>query len=72
MSWARGQSHSGRSTLLLADGQVIPSGIMARSRMVTPSHQHQGKTVDKVLVVASSRSLPAIDEDDFYVRVTRW
>jgi hypothetical protein len=31
----------------------------------------QGKTVDEVLVVASSRSLPAINQEQFYVSISR-
>lgn len=35
------------------------------------SHASQGKTVDAVVVVASSRSLPAINSKQFYVSVSR-
>jgi hypothetical protein len=35
------------------------------------SHAAQGKTVDEVLVVASSRSLPAINQQQFYVSISR-
>jgi len=31
----------------------------------------RGKTVDEVLVVASSRSLPAINQEQFYVSISR-
>jgi len=35
------------------------------------SHAAQGKTVDEVLVVASSRSLPAVHQEQFYVSISR-
>jgi hypothetical protein len=35
------------------------------------SHAAQGKTVDEVLLVASSRSLPAINREQFYVSISR-
>ncbi len=41
--------------------------------MAMPSLQHaaQGKTVAEVLLVASSRSLPAINQEQFYVSISR-
>ena len=56
----------------LTDGRVIP----ARYRTFTygyavTSHAAQGKTVDEVLVVASSRSLPAVSQEQFYVSISR-
>jgi ATP-dependent exoDNAse (exonuclease V) alpha subunit len=59
-------------SVLLADGRVIP----AEYRMFThgyavTSHAAQGKTVDEVLLVASSRSLPAINQEQFYVSISR-
>ena len=35
------------------------------------SHAAQGKTVDEVMVVASSRSLPAVHQEQFYVSISR-
>jgi hypothetical protein len=35
------------------------------------SHAAQGKTVDEVLVVASSRSLAAVHQQQFYVSISR-
>src|SRR5208282_400143 len=59
-------------SVLLADGRVIPSDYrtFTHSYAVT-SHAAQGKTVVEVLVVASSRSLPAINQEQFYVSISR-
>jgi conjugative relaxase-like TrwC/TraI family protein len=59
-------------SVLLADGRVIPSiyRTFTHGYAVT-SHAAQGKTVDEVLVVASSRSLPAINQEQFYVSISR-
>jgi ATP-dependent exoDNAse (exonuclease V) alpha subunit len=59
-------------SILLADGRVIPPAYctFAHGYAVT-SHAAQGKTVDEVLVVASSRSLPAINREQFYVSISR-
>src|SRR5206468_2590270 len=35
------------------------------------SHAAQGQTVDEVLVVASSRSLTAVSQEQFYVSISR-
>ena len=56
----------------LTDGRVIP----ARYRTFThgyavTSHAAQGKTVDEVLVVAASRSLAAVSQEQFYVSISR-
>jgi len=59
-------------SILLADGRVIPQNYrtFAHGYAVT-SHAAQGKTVDEVLVVASSRSLAAVHQQQFYVSISR-
>ena len=57
---------------LLADGRVIPADYRTFTHgYAVTSHAAQGKTVDEVLVVASSRSLPAINKEQFYVSISR-
>ena len=58
--------------ILLTDGRVIPEHYrtFAHGYAVT-SHAAQGKTVDEVFVVASSRSLPAVHQQQFYVSISR-
>jgi len=59
-------------SVLLADGRMIPSNYRAFTHgYAVTSHAAQGKTVDEVLVVASSRSLPAINQEQFYVSISR-
>jgi ATP-dependent exoDNAse (exonuclease V) alpha subunit len=59
-------------SVLLADGRVIPAGYRTFTHgYAVTSHAAQGKTVDEVLVVASSRSLPAISQEQFYVSISR-
>jgi Viral (Superfamily 1) RNA helicase len=59
-------------SVLLADGRVIPSDYrMFTHGYAVTSHTAQGKTVDEVLVVATSRSLPAINQEQFYVNISR-
>ena len=59
-------------SVLLADGRVIPSDYRTFTHgYAVTSHAAQGKTVDEVLVVASSRSLPAINQEQFYVSISR-
>lgn len=59
-------------SVLLADGRVIPANYRTFTHgYVVTSHAAQGKTVDEVLVVASSRSLPAINQEQFYVSISR-
>jgi conjugative relaxase-like TrwC/TraI family protein len=53
-------------SVLLADGRVIPSDYRTFTHgYAVTSHAAQGKTVDEVLLVASSRSLPAINQEQF-------
>ena len=59
-------------SVLLADGRVIPENYRTFTHgYAVTSHAAQGKTVDEVLVVASSRSLPAINQEQFYVSISR-
>jgi ATP-dependent exoDNAse (exonuclease V) alpha subunit len=59
-------------SVLLADGRVIPENYRTFTHgYAITSHAAQGKTVDKVLVVASSRSLPAVHQEQFYVSISR-
>jgi hypothetical protein len=58
--------------LVLADGRVIPENYRTFTHgYAVTSHAAQGKTVDEVLVVASSRSLPAVSQEQFYVSISR-
>jgi hypothetical protein len=59
-------------SVLLADGRVIPENYRTFTHgYAVTSHAAQGKTVDEVLVVASSRSLPAVHQEQFYVSISR-
>jgi conjugative relaxase-like TrwC/TraI family protein len=58
--------------VLLADGRVIPTNYRTFTHgYAITSHAAQGKTADVVLVVASSRSLPAVNQEQFYVSISR-
>ena len=59
-------------SLVLADGRVISADYRTFTHgYAVTSHAAQGKTVDEVLLVASSRSLPAINQEQFYVSISR-
>jgi conjugative relaxase-like TrwC/TraI family protein len=59
-------------SVVLTDGRVIPKNYRTFSHgYAVTSHAAQGKTVDTVLVVASSRSLTAINQQQFYVSISR-
>jgi conjugative relaxase-like TrwC/TraI family protein len=59
-------------SVMLADGRVISADYRTFTHgYAVTSHAAQGKTVDEVLVVASSRSLPAINQQQFYVSISR-
>ena len=59
-------------SVLLADGRVISTDYRTFTHgYAVTSHAAQGKTVDEVLVVASSRSLPAVSQEQFYVNISR-
>ncbi len=61
-----------RGAILLTDGRGIPEHYRSFTHgYAVTSHAAQGKTVDEVLVVASSRSLPAINQQQFYVSISR-
>jgi len=58
--------------IALNDGRVLPStfNTFTHGYAVT-SHSSQGKTVDDVLLVASSRSFAAVNREQFYVSISR-
>src|SRR5207244_6960314 len=58
--------------IALADGRVLPGtfNTFTHGYAVT-SHSSQGKTVDTVLLVASSRSFAAVNREQFYVSISR-
>ena len=59
-------------SILLSDGRTLPPEYRAFTHgYAVTSHAAQGKTVDEVLVVASSRSLPAVHREQFYVSISR-
>jgi ATP-dependent exoDNAse (exonuclease V) alpha subunit len=59
-------------SVVLADGRVIPESYRTFTHgYAVTSHAAQGKTVDEVLIVASSRSLPAVHQEQFYVSISR-
>jgi len=59
-------------SVLLADGRIIPADYRTFTHgYAVTSHAAQGKTVDEVLLVASSRSLPAMNQEQFYVSISR-
>jgi len=58
--------------LVLADDRVIPENYRSFTHgYAITSHAAQGKTADEVLLVASSRSLPAVHQEQFYVSISR-
>ena len=59
-------------SIILTDGRTIPADYRTFTHgYAVTSHAAQGKTVDEVLLVASSRSLPAINQEQFYVSISR-
>jgi conjugative relaxase-like TrwC/TraI family protein len=59
-------------SIVLTDGRVIPENYRAFTHgYAVTSHAAQGKTVDEVMVVASSRSLAAVHQQQFYVSISR-
>ena len=59
-------------SIVLTDGRIIPKDYRAFTHgYAVTSHAAQGKTVNEVLVVASSRSLPAVHQEQFYVSISR-
>ena len=58
--------------IALADGRSLPNGFNAFTHgYAVTSHSSQSKTVDEVLVVASSRSFGAVNREQFYVSISR-
>jgi conjugative relaxase-like TrwC/TraI family protein len=58
--------------IILTDGRTIPANYRTFTHgYAVTSHAAQGKTVDEVLIVASSRSLPAVHQEQFYVSISR-
>lgn len=64
--------HLDGEAIILTDGRTIPANYHTFTHgYAVTSHAAQGKTVDEVLVVASSRSLPAVSQEQFYVSISR-
>lgn len=61
-----------KQAITLTDGRELPRDYrtFAHGYAVT-SHAAQGKTVDEVMVVASSQSFPAVSQESFYVGISR-
>jgi conjugative relaxase-like TrwC/TraI family protein len=56
----------------LVDGRELPRDYRTFSHgYAVTSHAAQGKTVDEVLVVASSQSFAAVSQEQFYVSISR-
>jgi ATP-dependent exoDNAse (exonuclease V) alpha subunit len=65
-------AHLAGDGIVLTDGRIIPASYRTFTHgYAVTSHAAQGKTVDEVLVVASSRSLPAVSQEQFYVSISR-
>lgn len=59
-------------SIVLTDDRVLPPDYSTFTHGYTvTSHAAQGKTVDAVFVVASTRSLPAVHREQFYVSISR-
>jgi hypothetical protein len=58
--------------ITLADGRTLPAGYNTFTHgCAVTSHSSQGKTVDEVLLVASSKSFAAVNREQFYVSISR-
>ena len=58
--------------IILADGRSLPSGFNTFTHgYAVTSHSSQSKTVDDVLLVASSKSFAAVNREQFYVSISR-
>ncbi|PYJ59745.1 MAG: hypothetical protein DME24_11940 [Verrucomicrobia bacterium] len=56
----------------LVDGRQLPAGFNTFTHgYAVTSHSSQSKTVDDVLLVASSRSFAAVNREQFYVSISR-
>lgn len=61
-----------RERITLTDGRELPRDYRTFTHgYAVTSHAAQGKTVDEVMVVASSRSFPAVSQEQFYVSISR-
>ena len=59
-------------SIILTDGRIIPADYRTFTHgYAVTSHASQGKTVDEVLLVASARSLPGVNQEQFYVSISR-
>jgi ATP-dependent exoDNAse (exonuclease V) alpha subunit len=64
--------HLASEAIILTDGRTIPADYRTFTHgYAVTSHAAQGKTVAEVLLVASARSLPAINQEQFYVSISR-
>ena len=58
--------------IALADGRSLPAGFNTFTHgYAVTSHSSQSKTVDDVLLVASSKSFTAVNREQFYVSISR-
>jgi len=58
--------------IALADGRSLPAAFNTFTHgYAVTSHSSQSKTVDEVLLVASSRSFGAVNREQFYVSISR-
>ena len=58
--------------IVLKDGRQLPAGFNTFTHgYAVTSHGSQGKTVDDVLLVASSKSFAAVNREQFYVSISR-
>jgi len=58
--------------ITLTDGRVLPANFNTFTHgYAVTSHSSQSKTVDEVLLVASSRSFAAVNREQFYVSISR-
>ena len=58
--------------IALADGRTLPASYNTFTHgYAVTSHSSQGKNVDEVLLVASSKSFAAVNREQFYVSISR-
>jgi hypothetical protein len=61
-----------KGRIALEDGRELPGDYRTFTHgYAVTSHAAQGKTVDEVLLVASSRSFAAVSQESFYVGISR-
>ena len=61
-----------KQAITLTDGRTLPESYRTFTHgYAVTSHAAQGKTVDEVMVVASSRSFAAVSQEQFYVSISR-